>query len=106
MENDEENIRLMEKQLEYYRNTDLMDNDLRKFRHDIKNHFLCLEYFITTGNKEDLQKYYSDLKLDFPLQEKIYHSGNDIIDSILHHDLSRYLDENVHISRISSIDTT
>ena len=97
-ENDEENIRLMEKQLEYYRNTDLMDNDLRKFRHDIKNHFLCLEYFITTGNKEDLQKYYSDLKLDFPLQEKIYHSGNDIIDSILHHDLSRYLDENVHIS--------
>lgn len=97
-ENDEENIRLLEKQLEYYRNTELMDNDLRKFRHDIKNHFLCMEYFINNGNKEDLQKYFADLKLDFPFHEKIYHSGNDIVDSILHHDLSRYCDENVHIS--------
>ncbi|MCM1160951.1 MAG: GHKL domain-containing protein [Roseburia sp.] len=96
--NEKENIHLLEKQVEYYKNTDLMDMELRKFRHDIKNHFICLEQLLNDGNMEEFNTYFKDLEKSFSSQKKIYFSGNEIIDAILNYDISRYCSEFVKIT--------
>lgn len=94
----EENRRLIEKQLKYYQDMELMDIELRKFRHDIKNHFICMEWLFRTGKTEELQKYFQDLADSFSFQQKLSLSGNDIIDAILHHDLPHYCDDKINVS--------
>ncbi|MBD5106240.1 MAG: sensor histidine kinase [Lachnospiraceae bacterium] len=96
--NEEENLHLLEKQVEYYKNTELMDIELRKFRHDIKNHFICMEQLFKDENMEELNTYFKDLENSFSIQEKIYFSGNHIIDAILNYDLSRYCSEAVKVT--------
>lgn len=86
-ENREENIHLLEKQLQYYKNVELLDTELRKFRHDIRNHFICMESLFNSGKKEELQEYFESLQQDFSFQETIYFSGNDVVDAILNYDI-------------------
>lgn len=102
-ESDEENIHLMEKQLEYYKDMEFLDTELRKFRHDIKNHFICMESLLHSGNAEELQQYFWDLQQSFSFQKKIYFSGNEIVDAILHHDLPHYCREEVNVTIYGSL---
>lgn len=97
-ESREENVYLLEKQLRYYKNAEILDTELRKFRHDIKNHFICLEHLFTSGKEEELHTYFQDLQNSFAFQERTYFSGNDIIDAILNYDLSRHCSEKVKIT--------
>lgn len=102
-ESDEENVYLIEKQLEYYKDMELMDTEIRKFRHDITNHFICMESLLNNGNTEGLQKYFGDLQESFSFQSKMYFSGNEIIDAILHHDLRHYCKEEVQVTVYGSL---
>lgn len=86
-EQEAENIYLMEKQLEYYQSCDLMDREIRKFRHDIKGHFIGMEYLLQNKNYDELTNYFKELNDSFAFQEKLYFSGNLIIDSILNYDI-------------------
>lgn len=98
-----ENIALLEKQLEHYQNIDLLDMELRKFRHDIRNHFLCMEHLFQSGRIEEFNVYFQDLKQSFAFQEKFYFSGNHIIDAILNNDLSRHCSGNVMVTVYGSL---
>ncbi len=91
----EENVRLMEKQLKYYKDMELMDVELRKFRHDIKNHFICMEYLYRNEKKEELDQYFQGLQDSFSFQEKLYATGNVVIDAILNHDLHSQCEDRV-----------
>lgn len=102
-ESNEENVHLMEKQLEYYRDMEFLDTELRKFRHDIKNHFIGMEALFNSGKTEELQKYFDDLQQSFSFQKKIQFSGNDIVDAILHHDLPHYCREEVKVTIYGSL---
>lgn len=86
-ESNEENIYLLEKQLEYYKKTEYLDTELRKFRHDIRNHFLCMETLLNSDKKEELYRYFEDLSQSFSFQEKVYFSGNHIIDAVLNYEI-------------------
>lgn len=112
-EQESENVYLMEKQLEYYQNCDLMDKELRKFRHDIKEHFLVLKYLSENKKYEEFTDYFNDLDESFAFQEKLYFSGNLIIDSILNYDIPNKCSPHVErlvfgklaeIQTVSSID--
>lgn len=102
-ESSEENVQLLEKQVKYYRDIELMDTELRKFRHDIISHFLCMEYLFKNEKKEELDKYFQDLKQSFSFQEKMYASGNDIIDAVLNHDLHSNCKKEVEITVYGSL---
>lgn len=102
-ESSEENVHLMEKQLEYYKDMEFLDTELRKFRHDIKNHFICMEALSESGKMEKLQEYFVDLQQSFSFQKNIHFSGNDIVDAILHSDLSRHCSENVNVAVYGSL---
>ena len=97
-EQEKENVYLMEKQLEYYQNCDLMDKELRKFRHDIKEHFLVMKYLSENKKYEEFTDYFDELNQSFAFQEKLYFSGNLIIDSILNYDIPNKC--NPHVERI------
>lgn len=86
-ENREENIHLLEKQLQYYKNIELLDTELRKFRHDIRNHFICMESLLNSGKEDELQDYFKDLQQNFSFRETMYFSGNDVVDAILNYDI-------------------
>lgn len=89
-EDSDENVRLLEKQLEYYENMELLDTEIRKFRHDIQNHFVCMEHLLHSGKNEELQVYFNGLQQIFSFQEKIYYSGNDIMDAIMNYDIPHH----------------
>lgn len=97
-EEETENVYLMEKQLEYYQNCDMLDKELRKFRHDIKGHFIGMEYLLEHKNYEELSTYFKELNDSFTFQEKMYFSGNLIIDSILNYDMPNRC--NPHVNKV------
>lgn len=88
-ESKEENVHMVEKQLKYYEDMELLDAEIRKFRHDIQNHFICMEYLFENNKTEELQQYFVDLKETMNFQQRVYFSGNEIIDAILHYELPR-----------------
>ena len=96
-EQESENIFLMEKQLEYYQNCDLLDKELRKFRHDIKGHFIGMGYLLKNKSYEELSNYFTDLNNSFSFHEQLYFSGNLIIDSILNYDIPNKCGSHVQI---------
>lgn len=109
----DENQFLLEKQLEHYQDLDLMDKELRKFRHDIQNHFLCLQQLVANGNQTELQQYFKDLMDTYSKNENLYFSGNLIVDSILNYNLTHLCKDTVtpvvygtlpQIDAISSMD--
>lgn len=102
-ENREENTNLLLKQLDYYKEAELMDRELRKFRHDIKNHFICMDELLQQGKEEEFTLYFQDLRKSFTVQEKLYFSGNPITDAILNHELHHHCSETVNISVSGSI---
>ncbi len=102
-ESDEENVHLMQKQLEYYRDMELMDTELRKFRHDIKNHFICIQSLFMNGKAEEAQSYFESLQQSYSFEKKMVFSGNDIIDAILHHELPHHCHEDVRVTVFGSL---
>lgn len=101
--NSEENVQLLHKQLESYQDSDWLDMELRKFRHDIRNHFICMDHLLKNNNVEDLQVYFQDLTQSFAFQEKAYFCGNHVIDAILNHDLSRHCSDHVNVTVYGSL---
>lgn len=93
-----ENVELLARQLKYYKDMDLMDTEIRKFRHDITNHFICMEAMLNAGKTEELKQYFQELKEEFSTQKKMYFTGNDIVDAILNHDLSHNCKKEVEVT--------
>lgn len=97
-ENKAENARLLDKQLKYYKDMELMDMEIRKFRHDIQNHFICMDFMLKSDKMEELKEYFQDLQQSFSFQNKMCYSGNDIVDSILNYELPHNCDEQVKVT--------
>ena len=93
-----ENVELLARQLKYYKDMELMDTEIRKFRHDITNHFICMEAMLKLEKTEELERYFRELQEEFSVQKKMYFSGNDIVDAILNHDLSHHCKEEVAVT--------
>ncbi len=96
-ESDEENASLLEKQLHYYKDLELLDEEIRKFRHDVKNHFICMESLLDSGKTDELRQYFMELQYSFMTQKRMFVSGNDTVDAIMHYELLHSCKQNVNI---------
>lgn len=73
----------MENQIEYYEKINKIYDEFRSFRHDFKNHVLCLRGFIS-ANRIDEAVEYMDEMIDMSSSvRKSYNTGNIIIDALL-----------------------
>ncbi len=74
-----------EKQVEYYKALLSQEEDTRKFRHDIKNHIICIQDLLDTEKVEEAKEYMRELYEDIDGIVSIYDTGSDIINAILNY---------------------
>ena len=83
-----ENIsRIMEKQVndqvEHYKKINKLTDDLREFRHDYKNHMICLQAMLEKGLLDDAIEYTKNITKQDLVSDNKFSTGNQIADSIL-----------------------
>lgn len=100
---EEENTILLENQVTYYQDMDLMDKQLRSFRHDIRNHFISMQYLLDSDKPEEFTAYFSELNSSLAVQKKLYFSGNLIVDSILNFELTHHAAKAVNVDVYGSL---
>ena len=80
-------IEILEKQMKkitgYYSELSEKELELRKFRHDTKNHFLALHSMIADDKKEQALEYINKMETMYSSMTKKFETGNFIADAIL-----------------------
>lgn len=69
--------------LSHYKNKLDEENKLRRFKHDYRNHLLCISSLAKAGQTEDLLEYISELVPTIFHQDVVFDSGNYIADAIM-----------------------
>ena len=81
------NVDILSKQVEsqigYYEKINKIYCEFRSFRHDYKNHVLCLRGLIAADKKEEALEYMNTMQDMSSVGKNKYHTGNVIIDALL-----------------------
>lgn len=83
-----ENISLLmekqvEQQVEHYKKINKLTDDLREFRHDYKNHMVCLQSLLNNKQYDEALSYVKSITNQEILDSNKFFSGNQIADAIL-----------------------
>lgn len=73
----------LDMQVKYYEKVEQMTSDIRKFRHDYKNHMHCLNSLLKNGDQASALEYLSSISGDPVMNKHSFRSGNTIADAIL-----------------------
>lgn len=73
----------MEHQIEYYEKINKIYSEFRSFRHDYKNHVLCLRGLIAAGKTDDALEYMESMQDMSSIAKNKYNTGNVIVDALL-----------------------
>lgn len=77
------NNQYMEMELRYFSIYKDSQTELRKYRHDMKNHLLCLQTLCEEENYPEIRKFLQSLTDGWQDLNSFYHVGNDIADAII-----------------------
>ena len=77
------NNQYMEMELRYFSIYKDSQTELRKYRHDMKNHLLCLHTLCEEENYPEIKKFVQNLTDGWKDLNPFYHVGNDIADAII-----------------------
>jgi len=81
------NVDILSKQVEsqvgYYEKINKIYGEFRSFRHDYKNHVLCLRSLIAADKKDEALEYMNTMQDMSSVGKNKYHTGNVIIDALL-----------------------
>lgn len=90
------NLKLLQQQRDYYIMLLNKDEETKKFRHDISNHIYCMHILFRNREYEKLDNYFFNINQSLSsLKTKII-SGNNLIDSIINDQLSKYDNIDLH----------
>ena len=70
-------------QLDYYSKLEKKNSELREFRHDFKNHMLCLQALIESNDCEEASQYIRRITNRSYSEPPTFFTGNRIADAIL-----------------------
>ena len=70
-------------QLDYYNKLEKKNSELREFRHDFKNHMLCLQALIESHDCEEASQYIRRITNRSYSEPAAFYTGNKIADAIL-----------------------
>lgn len=73
----------LENQVNHYKSMVSMNQEIRAYQHDIKNHLLCLGSLIEDQNIEMAKEYLKDISKLVYHNERIVHTDNYILDALL-----------------------
>ena len=93
--------KVLEKEKElYYNQCNLMQNttnELRTFRHDIKNQLICVSEFMASGNYEAAKQLVGELSGRMEAKLLFSTTGNVPVDSIINYKLQNAVDEKIQV---------
>ena len=72
-----------ENQIAYYKKINRIYDEFSSFRHDYKNHVLCLRSLIAAGKTDEALEYMQTMQEMSSVDKNRYHTGNVIIDALL-----------------------
>lgn len=70
-------------QVDYYKKVDRLNKDLRDFRHDYKNHMICVQGLLDAHQYDEAREYVHGITLRKTILSREFASGNSIADSLL-----------------------
>lgn len=70
-------------QVNYYNKIDKLNDELRNFRHDYKNHLLCVQGLLDGNEYDEAREYIHEITQQRVISSKKFNSGNTIADAIL-----------------------
>lgn len=76
-------------QVDYYKKIDRLNDDVRQFRHDYRNHLLCIQGMLKAQEYEEATSYVEELTEHTTASSPKFFTGHSIADSILN-DKSEY----------------
>lgn len=75
--------RELELKINYYEHLEEKSQELRDFRHDMKNHLLCLNVFLERGDIEEAREYLASISTVLSKRKEVISTGNVIFDALL-----------------------
>ena len=87
-------VKLNEKYLQmvedYYETLSEKDEEVRRFRHDIKNHMLCMEALLKEGEYKEAEEYLEGLKGALHEMSGKFQTGNMLVNAIVNDVAGKY----------------
>lgn len=102
-EKQERSENALEMQLQHNIDMQIKNRDIRKFRHDYKNHMMSLELLLDEGRFDEAQKYVTKMNSLKEVNAKSFCTGNALADAILSVKLSDAMSKGIDISFEGSI---
>ena len=85
----------IENQIEYYNQTEMLNSDLRRFKHDYTNHILCLKAMIDSNQNNEALEYIEKINSEISLSTQTFNTGHKIADAILNEKHRNHSDVNI-----------
>lgn len=85
----------IENQIEYYKQTEMLNDDLRRFKHDYTNHILCLKAMINSNQNNEALEYIEKINSEISLSTQTFNTGHKIADAILNEKHRIHSDVNI-----------
>lgn len=96
----------LETQVGYYEKINNIYTEFRSFRHDFKNHLLCLRSLLAENEVENALEYMNDIEKMSYTEKKNYDTGNIIADALLNDKNEKAAEANSHITFSGYVPTT
>lgn len=96
----------VENEVKYYEKINTIYSEFRSFRHDFKNHVICLRSLIESNEKENALEYINEIEGLSSVEKKQYNTGNIIIDALLNDKNDRAAAINTKIAFSGMVPTT
>ncbi|MDD3174191.1 MAG: ATP-binding protein [Herbinix sp.] len=84
------NQSVIESQQQYYMLVNDKQQEIRSIKHEMKNHFACINGLYKANKHQEMEQYISQLIEDSNMSTDLFDTGNDIVNAILNDAQSRY----------------
>lgn len=87
---------VLEMEKEDYAHRMMLDKEIRKMKHDLKNQLISVESLVKDKKYEEAEKYLNKLS-NSPALKKVIDSGNSVIDALINVNIQRYKEIDFHV---------
>lgn len=87
----------------YYHFISQTNDKIRRFRHDCKNHYICLDALLQQGNLEDSKAYLNIMTEVFNEATVMIHTDNYVLDTLLSEKIHLAMQENIVVEHQLSV---
>lgn len=96
----------VENEIKYYEKINKIYGEFRSFRHDFKNHIICLRSLIDANEKDKALEYIDEIENLSSVEKKQFNTGNIIIDALMNDKNDRAATVNTRIVFSGMVPTT